>query len=76
MLFEFDLNSRIKAMEREITERNETKREDRKDNRVDRQASHQKDMIDQRTKGTSLKNFESSGNDILTGGANLERFSR
>ena len=76
MQFEFDLNSRIKSMEREITERNESRREDRKDDRVDRQASHQKDMIDQRTKGSSLKNFESSGNDILTGGANLERFSR
>ena len=76
MQFEFDLNSRIKAMEREITERNEAKREDRKDERVDRQASHQKEMIDQRSKGASLKNFESSGNDILTGGANLDRFSR
>ena len=76
MQFEFDLNSRIKAMEREITERNEAKREDRKDERVDRQASHQKEMIDQRSKGTSLKNFESSGNDILTGGANMNRFSR
>ena len=76
MQFEFDLNSRIKAMEREITERNEVRREDRKDDRVDRQAAHQKQMIDQRSEGNSLKNFESSGNDILTGGANLERFSR
>ena len=76
MQFEFNLNSQIKEMEREITEKNETKREDRKDLRVDRQAAHQKEMIDQRTKGSSLKNFESSGNDILTGGANLGRFSR
>ena len=76
MLYEFNLNSQIKTMEREITENNEAKREDRKDLRVDRQAMHQKEMIDQRTKGTSLKNFESSGNDILTGGANLNRFSR
>ena len=76
MQFEFDLNSRIKSMEREITERNEAKREDRKDERVDRQAAHQKQMIDQRNGGQSLKNFESSGNDILTGGANLDRFSR
>tara|TARA_R100000700_G_C3131899_1_gene116792 strand:- start:28 stop:912 length:885 start_codon:yes stop_codon:yes gene_type:complete len=76
MQFEFDLNSRVKTMEREITERSENKREDRKDDRVDRQAAHQKEMIDQRKKGESLKKFESSGNDILTGGANLERFSR
>ena len=76
MQFEFDLNSRIKSMEREITERNEAKREDRKDQRVDRQAAHQKQMIDQRSGGQSLKSFESAGNDILTGGANLDRFSR
>ena len=76
MQFEFDLNSRIKGMEREITERNEAKREDRKDDRVDRQAAHQKEMIDQRSGGNSLNKFESSGNDILTGGANMEKFSR
>jgi len=76
MEFEFNLNSRVKAMERDITDKNENKREDRKDLRVDRQAAHQKEMIEQRSRGTSLKNFESSGNDILTGGANLEKFSR
>tara|TARA_Y100001973_G_scaffold97464_1_gene153552 strand:- start:1058 stop:2092 length:1035 start_codon:yes stop_codon:yes gene_type:complete len=76
MQFEFNLNSQIKTMEREITERNEATREDRKDERVDRQAAHQKQMIDQRKQGESLKKFESSGNDILTGGANMERFSR
>jgi hypothetical protein len=74
MQFEFELNSQIKSMEREITERNETKREDRKDDRVDRQAMHQKQMIDQRTGGDSLKRFESSGNDIITGGVDIDRF--
>ena len=74
MAFEFQLNSQLKGMEREITERNESKREDRKDERVDRQASHQKDMIDQRNRGDSLNKFESSGNDILTGGADIDRF--
>ena len=47
-----------------------------KDLRVDRQAAHQRDMIEQRKQGDSAKKFESSGNDILTGGANLEKYSR
>jgi hypothetical protein len=71
MAYEFELNSQLKGMEREITERNETRREDRKDARVDRQAGHQKEMIDQRNRGDSLNKFESSGNDIVTGDAGL-----
>ena len=74
MQFEFELNSKLKGMEREIKMNDEKMREDRKDQRVDRQAAHQKQMIDQRSGGDSLKNFESSGNDILTGGANIDRF--
>ena len=76
MQFEFNLNSQLKGMEMEVSRANENLREDRKDQRVDRQAAHQKDMIDQRTGGDSLKKFESSGNDILTGGANMGKFSR
>ena len=76
MQFEFDLNSRLKGFEMQINRENERVREDRRDQRVDIQAAHQKQMIDQKTRGDSLKNFESSGNDILTGGANMERFSR
>ena len=76
MQFEFDLNTRLKGMEMSINSEKEKIREDRKDDRVDRQAAHQKDMIDQRTSGNALKTFESSGNDILTGGANMGRFSR
>tara|TARA_Y100001963_G_C6656820_1_gene388471 strand:- start:35 stop:919 length:885 start_codon:yes stop_codon:yes gene_type:complete len=76
MQFEFDLNSRLKSIEAEAKQRDERVREDRKDLRVDRQAAHQKQMINQRSKGDSLNNFESSGNDILTGGANMEKFSR
>ena len=76
MQFEFDLNTKLKGMEMQINRDNEKIREDRKDDRVDRQAAHQKEMIDQRSSGDSLKTFESSGNDILTGGANMSRFSR
>ena len=31
-------------------------------------------MIDQRKKGESIKKFESSGNDIVTGGAGIDKF--
>ena len=74
MAYEFELNSRLKDMEREVASRLEQVREDRKDQRVDRQAMHQKEMIDQRSTGDSLKKFESSGNDIVTGDAGVDRF--
>ncbi len=74
MEFEFSLNSQLKSQEREILSNTERMREDRKDDRVDRQAMHQKSMIDQRSGVNPLKNFESSGNDILTGGAGIDRF--
>ena len=61
-------------MEMEVNSRNEKAREDRKDDRVDRQAAHQRGMIEQRKQGDSINKFESSGNDIVTGGANLDRF--
>ena len=75
MQLEFELNSRLKGMETQQKTKDERIREDRKDQRVDRQAAHQKQMIDQRSGGEPLKNFESSGNDILTGDAGLERFN-
>ena len=74
MMLEFELNSKIKGMEKSINDEKENIREDRKDKRVDRQAAHQKQMIGQRKQGDSFNNFESSGNDIVTGGANLARF--
>ena len=61
-------------METQIKSQDERIREDRKDQRVDRQAGHQKEMINQRNQGDSVNNFESSGNDILTGGAGIDRF--
>jgi hypothetical protein len=74
MNHEFSLNAQIKQAEASMLNSKESIREDRKDARVDRQAMHQKQMIEQRSSGSSLKKFESSGNDILTGGANMERF--
>jgi hypothetical protein len=74
MQFEFELNSKLKSMERETNNTLEAQREDRKDARIDRQAEHQNNMIDKRKEAESFKKFESSGNDIVTGGANTERF--
>ena len=74
MQYEFDLNSQLKGVERESKKQDESIREDRKDQRVDRQAAHQRDMIEQRKQGDSLKKFESSGNDIITGGSNMGKF--
>jgi hypothetical protein len=71
MQFEFDLQ-----MEMQTKSDSEAIKEDRKDQRVDKQAAYQKEMIEQRKQGDSLNKFESSGNDILTGGANMEKFSR
>ena len=75
MTLEFELNFKLKGMESEVASESEAIREDRKDDRVDKQAAHQKDMIDQRNGGESLKKFESSGNDIVTGGAELDKFT-
>ena len=79
MQFEFNLNSQLEGMRQDTDKEKEDKREDRKDQRVDRQAGHQMNMIDQRNKqtnkGDSTKKFESSGNDTLTGGAGIQKFS-
>ena len=75
MMLEFELNSKIKEKEREVSTNLESIREDRKDERVDRQAMLQKSMIEQRKTSDSLNKFESSGNDILTGRADLDRFT-
>jgi hypothetical protein len=74
MQLEFELNSRLQSGERELKDRQEAMREDRKDSRVDRQAQHQKDLADRKNQGESLKKFESSGNDIVTGGVGLDQF--
>ena len=74
MILEWELNSKIKSEERETANKMESIREDRKDQRVDRQASHQKEMIEQRKGGEQPKKFESSGNDIITGNAGIGRF--
>lgn len=74
MQLEFELNSRLQSGERELKDRQEATREDRKDSRVDKQAQYQKDLVDKKNQGESLKKFESSGNDIVGGGAGLGKY--
>ena len=74
MAYEFELNSKLKGIENTTKSMIEAEREDRKDQRVDRQAMHQKDMADQRKRGETFNKFESSGNDIVTGGAGIGKF--
>ena len=75
MQFEFDLNSQLEGMRQDTDKEKEDNREKRKDLRVDRQAKHQMEMIEQRKQGDADKKFESSGNDIVTGGAGIKKFS-
>ena len=74
MAYEFELNLKTKTNEMGANDSKEQMKEDRKDQRVDRQAGHQMNMIQQRKQEDSGKKFESSGNDVITGGSNMEKF--
>ena len=74
MQFEFELNTQLENSKRQTNAELENTRENRRDQRVDMQAAHQMNMINKRKEEDSVNKFESSGNDILTGGANMERF--
>jgi hypothetical protein len=67
MQLEFDLNTRLQLGQQSMKDKQEAMKEDRKDQRVDKQAENQIAI----NKGEPLKKFESSGNDVLTGGAGL-----
>ena len=54
MQFEFDLNSELESMKQVTDSKKEKTKEDRKDMRVDRQATHQMNMIEQRKQGDVL----------------------
>ena len=71
MELEFQYNMQLKGAEVEATKGRDTEKEDRKDERTKIQATQQSEMIDQRNKEKPPKNFESAGNDILSGGFNL-----
>jgi hypothetical protein len=70
---EFRINVALEQMKTSDIEKEKYK-EDRKDERTKIQASQQSELIDQRNSGKPPKNFESAGNDILSGGFNLGAF--
>ena len=74
MAFEFGLNSKMEEAKLGNANMMEHIREDRKDKRADKQAEHQSELAKSRNSGKSVKKFESSGNDIVTGGAGIDRF--
>ena len=86
---EFGYNMQLKQMELQQSQTVNVASEDRKDQRVkmqanlkeqqskklnDRRNSQQSELIDQKTNNKPPKNFESSNNDLIDGGLNLEAF--
>lgn len=74
MAQEFQYNMQLRAMDNQTLVGREKEKEDRKDNRTKIQATQQSELIDQRKNEKPPKNFESSGNDILSGNFNLGSF--
>ena len=74
MELEFMYNMQIKGIEVDGQKTKEKEKEDRKDERTRIQATQQSELIDQRNTGKPPKNFESAGNDILSGDFDLGAF--
>ena len=74
MELEFMYNMQLKSIETDGQKTKEKEKEDRKDERTRIQASQQSEMIEQRNTGKPPKNFESAGNDILSGDFDLGAF--
>ena len=74
MQLEFDMNMRLKGMEVEGRKTELREKEDRKDQRTELQATQQSELINQRKNNLPPKNFESAGNDILSGDFDLGSF--
>ena len=74
MALEFQYNMQLKGTEVDNVKSRERQKEDRKDERTKIQATQQSELIDQRNNQKPPKNFESSGNDILSGGFDLGSF--
>ena len=71
MQLEFQYNMQLRQAEVQGLADREKQKEDRKDQRTKIQATQQSEMIEQRKTNKPPKNFESSGNDIISGGFNL-----
>jgi len=74
MALEFQYNMQLKGIEVNGMKEREKQKEDRKDERTKIQATQQSEMIEQRNSGKPPKNFESTSNDILSGGFDLGAF--
>ena len=74
MQYEFEINMKLKQMEADVYKNKESYKEDRKDDRTKIQASQQSKLIDQRQRGGSPQEFESAGNDIISGDFKLGSF--
>ncbi|MDA9245680.1 hypothetical protein N9P20_00800 [Polaribacter sp.] len=74
MQLEFQMNMQLKGADVNNRKQELSEKEDRKDDRTKIQASQQSELIDQRAKQGPPKNFESSGNDILSGNFDLGSF--
>ena len=74
MQMEFEINMKLQKMNMEQVDMKDTVKEDRKDGRTKMQASQQSELIDQRLNKKPPKNFESSGNDIMSGEFGLGAF--
>jgi hypothetical protein len=74
MSLEFEMNMRLKGIEVKGKKEEIAEKEDRKDERTKLQATQQSELINQRQNDLPPKNFESSGNDILSGNFNLGSF--
>ena len=74
MALEFQYNMQLAQMNNQTVADKDRMKEDRKDARTKIQATQQSEMIEQRKTGKPPKNFESSGNDIVSGDFGLDQF--
>jgi len=74
MQLEFQMNMQLRSIEVDAQKQKETEKENRKDERTRIQATQQSELIDQRKGDKPPKNFESAGNDILSGDFDLGTF--
>ena len=71
---EFEFNMQLRSIDVSKEKEINKEKEDRKDERTRIQATQQSELIDQRKSEKPPKNFESAGNDILSGDFSLGTF--
>ena len=74
MQLEFQMNMQLAKVKSSGEAQKIKEKEDRKDERTKIQASQQSELIDQRKKDLPPKNFESAGNDVISGNFGLGAF--